>query len=77
MLSINIKELAMISKDNQMKYESTAVRKTNKTGLRVLDEMGTGRIIAHICYKHRVGLLALGNIGFIISISYDKLHWLW
>lgn len=38
------------------------VSKVTKSGIRVISEMSTIRILGHVAHKHRVGLLTGGNL---------------
>lgn len=42
--------------------EAEEVSKPSKSGIRVISEMSTLRILWHIAYKHRVGLFALAAL---------------
>jgi hypothetical protein len=59
-----------MSKDG-MSYESTG-GKSPKVKVNILEQTSTGKIISHLMYRHRVGLLtsvAVWSTGYII---YDK-----
>lgn len=53
-----------------MRYEGMAVKPVTKQGIRVIDHMGTFRILWFVAKRHKVGLLAfLAVVGF----TYDNL----
>lgn len=58
---------------NQPKYEDPKeLSKPTKSGIRVISEMSTTRILMHVARRHRVGLLGLSTFGLASYIAYDK-----
>lgn len=58
-------------KDNRY-IDQPKLSKTDKSGICIISEMPTYRIIGHLLKKHRVGLLATSNlvlIGYVVHID--------
>lgn len=52
-----------------------AVKLNNPTkkGIQIIGEMPTSRILAHIAYRHRVGLLMASTMALLSYIAWDKI----
>jgi len=58
---------------NQSKYEdSKELSKPTKSGIRIISEMSTTRILWFVACKHSSGLKTLAIIGLVSYIAYDK-----
>lgn len=55
-----------------MEYEQTPVRPSKKKDLMVISEMTSSKIIRYLAYRHRVGLLATGNVLLVAYFAWDK-----
>ena len=59
--------------NNSLAYEPTKVStKVSKSGVRVVDEMSTPRILNYLMFRHRVGLLGLSTFVLFSYTAYDK-----
>lgn len=48
------------------------VSRPTKSGIKVITEMSTPRIISFVAYRHRVGLLAFSTVFMFGYVAYDK-----
>jgi hypothetical protein len=62
----------MIAKTKTMEYEPTPVGKPTKSGIRVISEMSTARILLYITSRHKYGLSLTLNFTFIGFELWDK-----
>jgi hypothetical protein len=60
---------------SQAHYLEAPLRAPTKQGINVITEMPTRRIVGHLTYKHRVGLLAfIGLVGWNLT---PPALWFW
>lgn len=57
---------------NASNYEVTTPKLPTKSGIRVISEMSTSRILGYVVLRHRVGLLTLSTVFMAGYIVYDK-----
>jgi hypothetical protein len=64
----------MLVKDKPKEYiDPPRLSKTTKSGICIIGEMPTYRIIGHLLKKHRVGLLAITSLlGWGLVLGVDK-----
>lgn len=55
-----------------MEYEPTPVRPSKKKDLMIVSEMSSTKIIRYLAYRHRVGLLAIGDVLLVAYFAWDK-----
>lgn len=55
-----------------MEYEDIPMKKSKKSGIMVISEMSTMRILWYVTMRHKVGLLMLANLGLVSYLAWDK-----
>lgn len=56
--------------------EADKPSKVTRKGIRIIDDMPTHRIIGHLMYKHRVGLLVSSNFALVGAIVWPKISFI-
>lgn len=55
-------------------YQEMALSRPTKSGIRIISEMSSGRILLFLVNRHRVGLLIFGNLVLGGYLVYDKIY---
>lgn len=55
-----------------MQYKATPINKPNKKGIQIIGDMPSHRILSHLAYRHRVGLLMTTVFSLVFYIAWDK-----
>lgn len=58
-------------KDKQY-IDAKEISRPTKSGIRIVSEMSTSRILLFVAHRHRVGLLGLSSFTMFSYIAYDK-----
>lgn len=62
----------MTLQQNAMQYKATPISNPTKKGIKLIDDMPSHRILSHLAYRHRVGLLMTTVFSLVFYIAWDK-----
>ncbi len=63
-----------LTKGATMDFVATPVHKPTREGIMVISAMPSHRIIGHLMYRHRVGLLLTANLAWVSWEVYSKVQ---